>query len=151
MKLEPPPHLKALLDAYIEVAGLPITLSYERARVLTELHDRGFTPEDVRLVLGKLKRLIASGTKGYTDASLDFRNAIGDVDKFEERAIKIRQERLRRRGAVKQPDVPQTRALPDGSRTTVLAPAPPARDPAEIAAEVRRQAEEFRRKMGRSS
>lgn len=122
MKMEPPAELKALLDAYIEITGLPVTLSYQRSQALTELHARGVTADDVRAVLQKLKRLVASGTKGYSDASLDFRNTLGNVDTFEERVLKCRQEAARRRRPP-TPIVAHTTTLPDGQSVTRLAPA----------------------------
>jgi hypothetical protein len=127
--MEPPAHLKALLDAYVEVTALPVTLSYQRALVLTELHDRGITPDDVWAVLTRIKRHISAGTGGFTDSSLDFRNALGNPDTFEERALKLRQEQLRKKGIRRAPDVAKTRTLPDGSTTTVLVPTPRSKEP----------------------
>ena len=125
MKLEPPPHLAALLAAYVEVTGLPVMMSYERARALTDLHDRGMTADDVRAVVGKLKRRVQSGVKGYTDSSLDFRNALGNVDTFEERALKQRQEKARKAGAgaavARSREVATTRPHPGGGTVTVFA------------------------------
>ena len=146
VKMEPPPHLKALLDAYIEVTGLPVVLSYERARVLTELHDRGITAEDVKAVTWRIKRHVSAGTKGYTDSSLDFRNALGNPDTFEERALKLRQEQLRKRGAIKAPDVAHTRRLPDGSITTVLAPSTASKEPIVTRDAIRAFAESLARR-----
>lgn len=128
MKMEPPPELAALLAVYVEITGLAVTLSYERARALTELHSRGMTPEDVRAVVGHLKHLVKSGAKGYTESSLEFRNAMGNADTFEERALRLRQRRQRLKGTALKGDVPHTRTLPDGSTTTVLAPAVPTRE-----------------------
>jgi len=95
------PHadLKALLDAYVAVTGIAVSLSFKRQYDLGQLVERGMTAQDVTDVLQKLKRLVARGTHGYTDASLDFRNALGNPDTFEERALKLRQENFRRKAS----------------------------------------------------
>ena len=75
----------------------------------------------VAAVLGELKRLIRTGAHGYGESSLDFRNAILDVDKFEERARRLRQRALRLRGAAPKRLEATTARLPDGSTVTRLA------------------------------
>lgn len=151
MKLVPPPHLQALLDAYVEVTGLAVTLSYQRAQTLRELDRRGITPADVRAVLQRLKGHIERGVKGYTDASLDWRNAMQE-DTLEERALKLRQERARKAGAarVQAAGTPRAATVQTGDGTvTRLAPpgdAVPEVDPAAV----KRALAEFREKLGRA-
>jgi hypothetical protein len=150
MKLVPPPHLQALLDAYVEVTGLAVTLSYQRAQTLRELDRRGITPADVRAVLQRLKGYVERGVKGYTDASLDWRNAMQE-DTLEERALKLRQERARKAGAARVQAASTPRAATvqtgDGNVTRLASPgdAVPEVDPAAV----KRALEDFRKNMGR--
>jgi hypothetical protein len=125
-------HLQALFTAYVEESGIPISPSYLRKQALREMDRRGLTAEDVRAVIRGIKTHVARGTHGYTDASLDWRNAMGDVDTFEERALKIRQARLRRKGAKPVPVVRHTTALPDGASVSRLAPSVPGTEVASI-------------------
>jgi len=141
-------HLKALFDAYVAASGRTLTLSPMRERVLREFDRRGFSPEDVRAVLQVLRSRVERGVTGYTDASLDWTNAMANVDRFEERLALLRQARARKRGAAPKPDAPQTRRLPDGSTVTVLAQPTGDADAARIADEVRRQAAAWRTKEG---
>jgi len=119
-------HLRALLAAYTEATGLALTLSPERARVLREMDRRGFTPADVRAVMGGIKAHIARGTHGYTDASLDWRNAMRHVDTFEERVQKCRQAAVRKAGARRAQAAAAPRAetvpTPDGGTVTRIEP-----------------------------
>jgi hypothetical protein len=123
-----PEHLRAMMDAYKAATGLRLTLSYARMQALAmiaaldvEDGEEPFGAADVAAVMGELKRLIARGAHGYTEASLDFRNAILDVDKFEERARKLRQRALRLRGTAPKRLEATTTKLPDGSTVTRLA------------------------------
>lgn len=97
-----PPELQALLSAYQQATGFQVSLSYERKRTLSDLHARGITPADVTGVLNELKRLIQSGTKGYSDSSLDWRNAMGNPDTVEERVLRLRQRHARKPKPVEQ-------------------------------------------------
>ncbi len=82
----------------------------------------------------ELKRRVDKGVKGYTDASIGFRNAMEDVDRLEERALIIRQKLARLKGSAPKPDVQHSRPLPDGSILRVLAR--PESDTPEVAANV---------------
>ncbi len=124
IRRDAPPELQALLDAYIAATGLRVTMSYQRQLTLSELHAREITAADVTAVLLALKAKIARGDKGFTDASLDFRNAM-EPDTLEERALKLRQAALRRRGALPKADASRTTALPDGGSITRLEPPQP--------------------------
>jgi hypothetical protein len=95
------------LEAYRAASGINLSMSPSRKWSLDQLIELGMTPEDVTAVLNKLKLLVKTGAKGYTMASLDFRNAIQEVDKFEERALRCRQDALRKRPVPKQ--VPEVR------------------------------------------
>jgi len=125
MSFDPPADIQALLDAYIAVTGLAVKLSYQRQSALTDLIDRGITAEDVTAVMQKLKRLVARGEKGFSESSLDFRNALGNVDTFEERALKLRQEAFRRQASKPKAQVAVVRG-----DVTVLDDAPAAEVPA---------------------
>lgn len=118
-------HLKALWDAYFCATELPLlTPSHRRMMDLKELDRRGVKPEDVRGVIAGLKRAIANGQKGYTESSLDWRNTVGAVDKFEELVNRYRQAVQRRRGvtreAAQSTPRPTERKLADGTTMNVL-------------------------------
>lgn len=123
-------HLRALHAAYVEATGVPVTLSSERLKTLREFDRRGLTAGDVRAVLGKLKALIARGVQGYTDASLDWRNAMANVDTFEERALKVRQEKARKAGV--KPVRPEAVTVQLGAGESVTRLAVAAAPPAEV-------------------
>jgi hypothetical protein len=129
-------HLQSLFDAYVTVTGRVLTLSHARMQTLREFDRRGFTPDDVRNLV-----------KGYTAASLDWANAMGDVDRFEERLALIRQASARKRGAIPAADVPHTRTLPDGSSVSILAPDAREVDPEAIAAEAKRLTKDLEEKL----
>lgn len=141
-------HLKALFDAYVETSGRALTPSHQRKRVLREFDRRGFTADDVRAVLGELQRRMARGVQGYTDTSLDWKNAMGDVDRFEERLALLRQARARRRGTAPRPEAAQTRALPGGGTVSVLAPASEA-EAESIRDAARKELDALKKKLGR--
>ena len=88
-----------LLDAYIAETGLRVSMSYQRDQALQESLRRGITPEDIRLVMRELKKLVQSTRREhecYTDRCLDFNNAIGNADKLEERVLRLRQREARK-------------------------------------------------------
>jgi len=105
-----PPHIHALLAAYTEVSGLPVRMSAMREWALGEIHARGFGPEDVRAVVSAIRKKIARGEGGWTEASANFSNAMGDPDKFEERALLLRQQAERRKGSAPRLQTPRTDA-----------------------------------------
>jgi hypothetical protein len=109
-------HLRALFDAYVESSGVPLTPSPLRKQVLREMDRRALTPEDVRAVIGRIQHHLRSGTKGYTDASLDWRNAMANVDIFEERALKLRlQKKARKSPAAPTRPIESHEIAPDRS------------------------------------
>lgn len=148
MKPLPPEkaHLQALFDAYVEATGLQISLSPTRERTLREFDRRGISPEDVRWVLVVLKGRVDRGVSGYTAASLEWLNAMADVDRFEDRLATLRQERARRKAKARPREVVQTVRRPDGSTVAATLPTPEA-DAQRISDAVKRQAEELRRKL----
>lgn len=94
--MTPPPELQALLDAYCKETGYCVTLSLMRQQMLTDIHSRGMTPDDVTAVILELKKRIKHDRKGvYTTNMLEFRNAM-EPDKLEERAARLRQEQARK-------------------------------------------------------
>lgn len=141
------PPLQALMEAYTSAAGIAVSMTRDRALALAELHRREMTAEDVRAIVARIKDLIRKGSPHHTEASLDFRNLMAKADAFEERALRLRKERAAR----KRPagPFPATTANPDGSKTTRLVDQPPAKDPEQVAAEVRKVADDFFAKMGR--
>lgn len=129
--IQVPPHIQAMMDAYVAETGVPIVLNYARASALTaisllppEAGGEPFGAEDVTRVLREIKRLQASGKGGVGEASLDFRNCLLNTDTFEERARKLRQRRGRMRGIPRTVDTART--LPDGRMQHVQAPEAPA-------------------------
>lgn len=118
MRLEPPPHLQKLLDAYVSATNLPVSLSCQRAHMLTDLHNRGITAEDVTAVLNAVKRKIERGDGGFTEASLDFRNAM-NPDTLEERALLLRQQAARKKKRLVKAET-VTHTMADGSTVSVL-------------------------------
>lgn len=118
-----PSDQQALYDAYVEATGQALYLSTPRRFVLRALVDRGITAADVRAVLAALQKKIARGDGGFTDSSMSFRNAM-EPDKLEERALLLRQQKSRSKGARPKPLAPRTQMLPDGSTITRLDDAP---------------------------
>ena len=115
-------HILALRDAYVEVTGLAVALIPVRQQMLRHIHRQGITPAEVKAVLRWLQRAIAQGARGFTKASLDFRNAMEPAT-MEERVIAYRQAQHRKKHSAPKPDVAQVRRLPDGRTQAVLAPA----------------------------
>ena len=91
-----------LLLAYQKASGLEVSLTYSRQMSLTRLVQCGMEPEDVTAVIGELKRLMKLKPDIYSPACLEFRNALGDPDRFEERALTLRQRAKRLQPPAKQ-------------------------------------------------
>lgn len=145
MSPTPTPPWRPLFDAYVRASGIAVSPSMPRIDACAEIAARGFTAEDVVAVLKRIQGHLSKGTLGYTDASLDFRNAMLKVDLFEERALKLRQEKARRPVAKKL--VPVSRPLPDGRTETVQAPELEREVPAvDVSAALRKMADELVRK-----
>lgn len=122
-------HLRALHAAYTEASGRKLSFSPEREKTLREFDRRGLTPEDVRGVVSGIQQAIRKGLNGFTEASLDWRNCMHNVDVFEDRAARFREAEERRKGArreaaAKRPQ-PVVQALPDGTAVARLAELPP--------------------------
>lgn len=145
-----PPEVRALMAAFREATGLPVTLTYERARVLGEIAARcepPLGPEDVKAVVVAIRRDLAGARPRFNEASLQFGNLFGDPDVFEDRALACRAQAARKRARAAgdardaraaQP-IPHIRQMPDGSTVTVLAPAGETREvPVADAAEALR-------------
>ena len=135
MKPMPPEraHLQALFSAYVEASGRQLTLSHPRMQTLREFDRRGFLPGDVKAVIGELSRRVRKGVHGYTEASLDWANAMGNPDRFEERLAVIRQRK-------------QT---PKAEVSTIAEPPPeiPPVDQEAMAAQAKRLSAELRAKL----
>jgi len=138
-----PPELQALLNAYCEATEMTVTMSLMRAQMLTDIHSRGLTAEDITAVIIELKRRIKQDTRGfYTSNMLEFRNVM-EPDKLEERAARLRQEQKRK---VKVQDTPHQRG-----QFTVLdkpeSPEPTMLDRSMIADSIRSIATNLERKQ----
>lgn len=120
--MTPPPEIQRLLDAYVAATGLPVRMTYERERALSELHQRGITEADITAICRELKRLIAGHDKGYGPSSLDFGNAVGNVDRTEERALRLRQRARRNPSALKT--APRTTITGEGTVNVIDFPSP---------------------------
>lgn len=146
LERDAPPEVKALMDAYREATGLPVTMTHDRCHALQQITSRcepPLGPADIKAVVAVIKKDLAGQRPRFTQASLEFRNLMGDADTFEERALACRQLAERRRGraaaAARTEPVAQSRTLPDGSTVSVLAPGRPDREvtPADAAAALR--------------
>jgi hypothetical protein len=85
----------AMMAAYNAEMGTALTMKL-RQWPLRTLVEMGFTPEDVAAVLREIKRRIRANMPGYTEVSLEFRNAIGTVAKFEEIMEALRKKALKK-------------------------------------------------------
>lgn len=74
--------IQALHAAYVSATGLDIRLDISREREWFEYVNKGFTQEDLRLVIEHLKRGIREQRRN--PGALKFRNLIGQLDYFEE-------------------------------------------------------------------
>jgi len=117
-----------LLLAYQKASGLDLTLTYSRQMSLTQLCEMGMTPEDMTMVINHIKTQIKIGQKGFVQASLDFRNSVADVEKFEELAVRLRAEATRRRRS----DKPVPREQTDGKGVLRVLDAPVPEEPKQI-------------------
>lgn len=123
-----PEGIRELHEAYCAASGMPVSLgNYDRQMVWTQIAalEAKITPADVTALIGAIKKKIARGE--LPPESLEFRNAIGNVGKLEERILAMRQQAARRRGdgarAARQGPAAQTRQVgPDGETVSVIAP-----------------------------
>lgn len=111
-----------LLASYVEITGIRVSMSRRRRDMLAEICrlPHRFTAEDVGRVIGWIRSQQKSGASGFTGTSLLFSNVM-DPDKFEERALRCR-ENLRRlqakaqgaeqRAASRGPAAPQEPNVP---------------------------------------
>jgi len=117
-----------LLEAYQKASGLDLTLTYSRQMSLTQLCEMGMTPEDMTMVINHIKTQIKIGQKGFVQASLDFRNSVADVEKFEELAVRLRAEATRRRRS----DKPVPREQADGKGVLRVLDDPVQAEPVQV-------------------
>jgi hypothetical protein len=108
----------------------------------------GMTTEDMKRVLTYIKTQIKIGTKGFTYASLDFRNSVSDVEKFEEIAQRLRVEADRKR----RDDKPVPREQSDGKGVLRVLDAPEQPEPAKVDSTlIAEQFRNFANQLGRAS
>jgi hypothetical protein len=115
-----PPDQQELYDAYVAATGRALYLSTARRFMLRQLAERNVTAADVKEVIGFIRRKIARGDGGFTEASLDFRNAM-EPDSMEDRMWRVREAKGRAKGDKAKPVVARTDKLPDGSTVSRLA------------------------------
>jgi len=129
MTPNPPPivgQARDLFDAYVSETGIPLSHAYHRQVCCTQLVTRGVTPDDVRAVLRAIARALRAGEGGFTPASLQWRNTLGNPDNFEERVLAERQRRQRAKGASirASKEVREVRTMPDGTTIARLVDVP---------------------------
>lgn len=110
-------HLHGL---YCKLSGLPMRLDMHREAVWFEWLRRGFTAEDLALVLRHLRKAIAGGSRN--PGALKFSNVIGQPDYFEEDlALSRAQGRARPPGTITVSTGPTTRrvANPGTAETSI--------------------------------
>lgn len=72
----------ALHAAYVEITGMELRCEYSRMSAWQEFIRRGFTVDDIRIVVHEIRRAIPSGAR--KPGALLFRNLIVNIDGFEE-------------------------------------------------------------------
>ena len=82
-----------LHSTYCEMTGLHIRLAMGRDRLWFDFAKAGFTLDDLRLVIGYIKKDISKDRAIYRMESLRLLNLIGRLDEFEERLALARAAR----------------------------------------------------------
>ena len=141
------------MAVYAEETGRPVRLNWARQSALSAIaalpvgpDEPPFGAADVRAVLQHIKALLRAGKGGVTEASLDFRNCLLNVDTFEERARRLRQRRARSAGAKRAQPVETRVRLADGSQVLALQ-APGGKAPEEASKHVAESLRRFREEM----
>lgn len=98
--------IEGLHGLYVGLTGLQLRLDMQREQEWFWWLQRGFTEEDLRLVVGHLKRGIAAGKRN--PGALKFSNLIVPVDYFEE---DLAEARARTRAHNTRPDVGKAEVL----------------------------------------
>jgi hypothetical protein len=119
----PPPvvsandQVAALHATYIEVTGLEISCPYERECAWVEFIKRGFTTDDLKLVVAEIRKGISAGER--RPAALMFRNLIQDIGRFEEDLCSIRAKLRGRKtpAQIAKQSVLQSAGRPDAEPT----------------------------------
>lgn len=91
--------LTAMHAAYVKATGLDVKLTPNRERHLSELAHLGITAADVLAVMKELKRRVDSNRREdecYRQTSLIWENCMAQPEKFESRALLMRQAELRK-------------------------------------------------------
>jgi hypothetical protein len=76
------PKIEGIHRLYCDLTGLGISLHYMRTWAWHEYFKKGFTEDDLRLVVSEIKRGIKMGKRN--PGALRFRNLIESLDYFEE-------------------------------------------------------------------
>lgn len=71
-----------LHQAYCDITGMELRCEYSRMSAWQEFIRRGFTVDDIRIVVHEIRRAIPSGARN--EGALKFRNLIVNIDGFEE-------------------------------------------------------------------
>lgn len=82
--------IKALHAAYVESTGFELPLSFEREYAWGEWLRRGFTPDDVRLLVRHHREL---AKRGEPARSLKFRSLVANIEYSEEDIAELRSRR----------------------------------------------------------
>ena len=129
--------MRDLHALYIRLTGLDIRLDMARERDWFEWQRRGFTPDDLQLVIRHLQRGIREGKRN--PGALKFSNLITMADRFEEDLAEARAaQRARRATAAQRTD--RASVLRSTGRPAESAPAQGARSVEELIAEMRKAA-----------
>lgn len=133
------PQVQSLVDAYIETTGRPVSYTLQREIALKRIHDAGYTPADLVMVMQTIEWRVNKGLSGYTTMSLSFANAVEKFERFEDLLLDVRAKLARRKSKAATTPAPAAAAVAPISEA----------DAERIAAEAKKLAADFRRKMGR--
>lgn len=95
-------HIGALHQAYCDITGMELRCEYSRMSAWQEFIRRGFTVDDIRLVVHEIRRGIPSGARN--EGALKFRNLIVNIDGFEEDLAEARANMRSRRPPMTEKD-----------------------------------------------
>ena len=106
LRAQTPPAVLALLTAYEAASARTVTLDHMRARALSEIERRGFTGDDIVMVVRYVRRRAKEPkthgmAHGFSDASIGFQNLLMDVNKFEDRILEAREAILKKAAATR--------------------------------------------------
>lgn len=122
--------MREIVEAYQVATGRDVRIDHMRAYTLGAIVARGFTGDDVRLVVGyilkKKARAEMAGQPGFTERALEFSRLFSDPDRFEELCESARTFALggKRRGRPRRLIAKERTIDAAGNTMTVLDAAP---------------------------